>query len=57
MKMFIPGSSEFGFLFSNIRIEANNASYNMKLKNHEFETQLEIHDVKRKVEEVVDKSA
>ena len=41
IKMFIPGSYDIGFLCSNMRIEANNASYDMELKNQEFETQVE----------------
>ena len=32
-KMFIPRSCNIGFLCWNMRIEANNASYNMELKN------------------------
>ena len=55
--MFIPGSCDIGFLCSNMRIEANNASYNMELKNHDFETQIDRHEKNSKVEEVVDKSA
>ena len=41
IKMFIPGSSDIGILCSNMRIEANNASYDMELKNQDFETQVE----------------
>ena len=41
LKMFIPGSSDIGFLCSNMRIEANNASYDMELKKQDFETQVE----------------
>ena len=42
--MFIPGSCDIGFLCTNMRIEANNASYDMELKNQDFETQVERHD-------------
>ena len=42
--MFIPGSCDIGFLCSNMRIEANNASYDMELKNQDFDTQVERHD-------------
>ena len=55
--MFIPGSCDIGFLCSNMRIEANNASYDMELKNQDFETQVERHEEIRKFEEGVDKSA
>ena len=55
MKIFIPGSCDIGFLCSNMRIEGNNASYDMVLKTHDFETPVVRHDEKRKVEEVVDK--
>ena len=40
-----------------MRIEANNASYDMELKNQYFETQVERHDEISKFEDVVDKSA
>ena len=39
--MFIPGSCDIGFLCSNMRIEGNNASYDMELRNQDFETQVE----------------
>ena len=55
--MFIAGSCDIGFLCSNMRIEANNASYDMELKNQDFETQVERHDQITKFEEVVEKSA
>ena len=42
--MFIPGSCDIGFLRSNMRIEAHNASYDMELKNQDFEAQVEGHD-------------
>ena len=51
MKMFIPGSCDIGFLCLNMRIEAYNASYNMELKNHDFETQVNRHDEITKLEE------
>ena len=57
IKMFIPGSCDIGFLCSNMRIEANNASYAIKLKNQEFEIQVERHEGKRKVEDGVYKRA
>ena len=44
IKIFIPGSCDIGFLCSNMRIEANHASYDMLLKNQDFETQVERHD-------------
>jgi hypothetical protein len=39
-----------------LRIEANNASYDMDLENQDFETQVERHDEITKFEEVVEKS-
>ena len=54
--MFIPGSCHIGFLWSNMRIEANNASYDMELKNQDFDTQVERHDEITKFEEGVEKS-
>ena len=42
--MFIPGPCDIGFLCSNIRIEANNVTYDMELKNRDFETQVERHE-------------
>ena len=56
MKMFIPGSCDIGFLCSNMQIEGDNASCDMQLKIHDFETQIKRHDEKSKLEEVVDKS-
>ena len=56
MKLFIPGSCDIGFLWSNMRFEANNASYKMKLKIQDFKTQVERHDEISKFEEGVDKS-
>ena len=52
--MFLPGSCDIGFLCSNMRIEANNASYNMELKNQDFETQVESHEEISKFESVVE---
>ena len=49
--MFIPGSCDIGFLCSNLRIKANNASYDMELKNQAFKTQVERHDEITKFEE------
>ena len=54
--MFIPGSCDIGFLCSNMRIEANNASYDIELKNRDFETQVERHEEISKLEEVLEKS-
>ena len=51
--MFIPGSCDIGFLCSYMRIEANNPSYDMELKNHNFETQFERHEEIRKFKEGV----
>ena len=55
--MFIPGSCDIGFQCCNMRIEANNTSYDMELENHDFKTQLERHDEISKSEEGVEKSA
>ena len=54
--MFIPGSCNFGFLCSNMRIEAYYDSYDTELKNQDFETQVERHEEISKFEEGVDKS-
>ena len=56
MKMFIPGSCDVGFLCSNMRIEANHASYDMELKNQDFEAQVERYDGITKHEEGVERS-
>ena len=56
IKMVIPGSCDIGFLCSNMRIETNNASYDMELKNQDFETQDERHDENRKLGEGVERS-
>jgi hypothetical protein len=39
-----------------MRIEANNASYDMDLKNQDFETQVDRHDEISKHEQGVEKS-
>ena len=54
--MFIPGSCHIGFMCSNMRIEGNNANYDMELKNQDFEIQVERHDEITKFEEWVEKS-
>ena len=54
--MFIPSSCDIGFLWSHMRIEANDALYNLELKNHGFETLVEIHDGKSQVDNNVEKS-
>ena len=53
--MFIPGSCDIGFLCSNMRIKANNASYDIELKNQDFKTQVERHEEISKFKEGVDK--
>ena len=55
--MFIPGTCDPGFLCSKMRIEANNATYDMEFKNHDFETQVEKHKESTKFQEGVEKSA
>ena len=40
-----------------MRIDAHNTSYDMELKNQEFETQVERHEEISKFEEVVEKSS
>ena len=54
--MFIPGSCDIGFLCSNMRIEANNASSDIELENGDFETEVEMHDEIRIFEEGLEKS-
>ena len=54
--MLIPGSCHIGFICTNMRIEANNASYEMELKNQDFETQVERHNENSKLEEGVERS-
>ena len=56
IKMFIPGSCDIGFLSLNMRIEHNNASSNMELRNQDFQSQVERHEEIRKFEDVVEKS-
>ena len=53
----MPGSCDIGFLCSNLRIEARNASYDIELKNQDFETQVERHEEISKLEEGVEKSS
>ena len=54
--MFIPGLRDIGFLCSNMRFEANNATYDMQFKNQDFETQVERHEEIGKLEEEIEKS-
>ena len=54
--MVIHGSCDIGFLCSNMRIEANNASYDTEFKNQDFETQVERHEEISKFEEGLEKS-
>ena len=54
--MFIPGSCDIGFLCSNMRIEASNASYDIEFKNQDFETQVRRYEEITKLEEGVEKS-
>ena len=54
--MFIPGSCDIGFFCSNIRIETHNASYDMLLKNHDFEIEVERHEEISNLEEGVERS-
>ena len=54
--MFIRGSCDIGFLCSTMRIEANNASYDIELKNQYFETQVKRHVEISKLEEGVERS-
>ena len=44
IKMFIPGPCDIGFQCSKMRIEGNNATYDMELKNKDFETQIDRHE-------------
>ena len=53
--MVIPGSCDIGFLCSNMRIEANNASFDIELKNQEFEIPVERHEEISKFEEGLEK--
>ena len=54
--MFIPGSCDIRLLCSNVRIEANNASYYMELKNQDFETQVQRYEEIRVPEEGAERS-
>ena len=51
IRMFILGSCDIGFLCSNMRIKANDASYDIELKNRDFETHVERHEEISKFEE------
>ena len=53
--MVIPTSCDIGFLCSSMRIEANNVSYDMKLRNQDLETQVERHEEINKFEKGVEK--
>ena len=55
--MFIPGLCDIGFLCSNMLFEANNATYDMELKNQDFEIKVERHEEITKFKEGVQKSA
>ena len=57
MKSFIDGLSDIGFWCLNLEIEDNESSYNIELKNHDFETEVERHEEKSYFEEGVDKSS
>ena len=57
MKMYILGSCDIGVLCSSMRIEAKYAIYDIELRNHDFETQVDRHEERSKVDEVIDKSA
>ena len=51
--MFVPGSCDIGFFYSNMRVEANKASYDVELKTQDFETQVKRHDDTRNLDEGV----
>ena len=53
--MFIPGTCDIGYLCSNMRSEDTNASYDIELKNQDFETHVERHE-EISMLEVVEKS-
>ena len=57
MKMLIDCSCDIGFWCLNMRIEGNESSHDMELKNQDFETQVERHEEKSNFEVGVDKSA
>ena len=54
--MVIPGSCDIGFLCSNMRIKANDASYDIELKNQDLKTQVERHEEIRELEKGLEKS-
>ena len=54
MKIVIPGSCDSVFLCSNMRIEADNTSYDMKLENQDFETYVERNEEISKFQEGVE---
>ena len=54
--MVIRGSCDIGFLCSNMQIETNKASYDIDLKNRDFETDVERHEEISMLEEGVEKS-
>ena len=56
IKIFIPGPCDIGFQCSKMQIEANNAIYEFEFKNQDFETQVDIHEESRMLEEGVEKS-
>ena len=39
--MFIDGSADIGWLGLNLRIEGKESGYDIELKNHDLETQVE----------------
>ena len=55
IKQCIPGSCDIGFQCSNMRIETNNTSDDMELRNQDFKTQVERHEEFTKLEEGVEK--
>ena len=57
MKMVIDGSCDIGFWCLNMRIECNESSCDMELKNQDFETQVERKEEKSNFEEGIDKSS
>ena len=57
MKMLIDCSCDIGFWCLNMRIEGNEYSHDMELKNQDLKTQVQRHEVKSKFKEAVDKSA
>ena len=54
--MFRLGSCDIGFQCSNMRFEVNNTSYEMELRNQDFETQVDRHEEINKLEEGVERS-